>query len=65
MTSSIVDNLDIKHFFMLYSLTKEKLRKGRYGVMFLHLHYTMKSLVVTTCDSWGFCAILNDSITNP
>ena len=53
MTSSIVDNLDAKHFFMLYSLSKEKLMKDRYYVIFLHLHYTMKSLVVTTCNSWG------------
>ena len=41
MTSSIVDNLDVKHFFTLYSPSKDKLRKGRYCVMFLHLHYTM------------------------
>ena len=63
MTSRIADNLDVKHFSTLYSLSKEKLRY-RYCVMFLHLHYTMKSLVVTTCNSWGFCASCNDSITN-
>ena len=41
MKSSIVDNIDVKHFFMLYSWSKDKLRKGIYCVMFLHLHYTM------------------------
>ena len=46
MTSSIVDNIDVKLFFMLYSQSKDKLRKGRYCVMFLR--YTMYSLVVTT-----------------
>ena len=61
MTSSIVDNIDIKHFFMLYSQSKDNLRKGRYCVMFLH--YTVQSLVVTTCNFWGFCTVLNDSIT--
>ena len=39
MIPSIVDNIDVKHFFMLYSQSKDKLRKGRYCVMFLH--YTM------------------------
>ena len=39
------------------------LYKGRYCIMFLHLHYTIKSLVVTTCNSWGFRAILNNHPT--
>ena len=33
----LVDNIDVKHFFMLYSQSKDKLRKGTYCVMFLHL----------------------------
>ena len=37
----VVDNIDVKHFFMLYSQSKDKLGKGTYCVMFLHLHYTM------------------------
>ena len=54
----------LKEFFLLYSPSKDKLGKllykGRYCIIFLHLHYTIKSHVVTTCNSWGFRAILND-----